>query len=1080
MASADLTRDEGVKISVMLSEEEKYFMNKNSRQFDTLGGSAMLNFPKASILILGLGGVGTETAKNLVLAGPGRVVIHDDTPVTPADLGVSFLLTADHVGKGRAEASLPGLVELNLDMKVESHTGEITTDYLSQFVAVVVTNHHPLSKLIEWDDFCRSNGILFILAQSAGAFTCMFSDFGDEHVVTDLDGENVITHNIQSAVVKDEKLILEVTADQHGLSDGDLIAISGCRGMEILNAKNATVKRVYNKRTGDDGKPREVLDMKRFSIAKLNDEDLDLAAIKSEYTSGGIFSEVKPSKKFNFMSLSQSLYNPKGEDPFLLHPDGFEAMMMEHRSENLHFARMGLWRFQDAHNGDLPRLHNKEDAAEVVALAEAVHNEFKEKEGAMTLEDGLDNKFITKVALYARAELLGLCTFLGGFAAQEVIKKWGKTTPVFQWQYTDFLSVLGDEPTDDHTPDGSRYDHQISLFGKEFQKKLSNQKWFLVGCGALGCEYLKGFSLMGIASGPEGLLHVTDYDHIELSNLTRQLLFRKEDLKKPKSIIGAKRAKMINPEIKVTVHEARVGPDTEDKFNDQFYTSLDGVCNALDNVKARQYTDSRIVFYEKPLLESGTLGTKCNSEIVIPHKTKCYRDDKDDDTARDIPLCTLRLFPSQIEHCLEWSRSEFAALFEKTVKDANAFLEDKKAFLSDPKLGPTKAASVLKYLRLKQKGTYEACLLEALNYFNASFNFNIRDLTWSFPRDFIKTDKDGNKEGPFWSGAKRFPRAADYDATKVLDAEFLLSATNLFAFMLGLPSVTNMNEFEAIFKKVSPKQAEWDAPAKKVEDDVEEEADSGEIPAEVKSALESFATETIGQLEVADFEKDDDSNFHIDFIAASANLRAWNYEIDLASRHKCKMIAGRITPALATTTALITGLVSIELCKFILGMAKDKMRAANCNLALPVSLSFFEPDDPLKAKPEFDEIQGCEIRPVPEGFTVWDKVKIDEGRSLTLKEFIDIFPKKHHNVQLGIIKPQGADNESLLWASAINVTPGAAKMYAARESRDLVEVIEEVFGKLPANQKYVILEASIAEDEAEELVKVPTIQYFFK
>jgi ubiquitin-activating enzyme E1 len=373
---------------------------------------------------------------------------------------------------------------------------------LSQFVAVVVTNHHPLAQLIEWDEFCRTKNILFILAQSTGAFTNMFSDFGDAHHITDQDGENVITHNIQSAVVKDEKLIVEVTADQHGLSDDDVVAISGCRGMELLNGKNASVKRVYNKRKTDDGKDREVLDLKRFSIAKLDGEDLDLASIKSEYTSGGIFSQVKPSKTLNFISLSKSLVNPKGEEPFLFHPDGFEAMMMEHRSENLHYARLGLWKFQDAHNGDLPRLHNKEDAAEVVTLAEAAHEEMKEKEG-MVLEDGLDKAIITKAALYARAELLGLCTFLGGFAAQEVIKKWGKTTPVFQWQYTDFLSILSDEPSEDHAPEGSRYDHQISFFGKDFQKKLTNQKWFLVGCGALGCEYLKGFSLMGIGSGPE-------------------------------------------------------------------------------------------------------------------------------------------------------------------------------------------------------------------------------------------------------------------------------------------------------------------------------------------------------------------------------------------------------------------------------------------------------------------------------------------------------------------------------------------------------------------------------------------------
>lgn len=1064
----------------MLSEEEKYFMNKNSRQFDTLGGAAMVNFPKASILVIGMGGVGTETAKNLVLAGPGRVVIHDDAPVTHADLGVSFLLTADHIGKGRAEASLPGLVELNLDMKVESHSGEITTDFLSQFAAVVITNHPALSKLIEWDNFCREKGILFILAQSAGAFTNMFSDFGAEHLVTDQDGENVVTHNIQTAVVKDDKLILEVTADQHGMSDGDIVAISGCKGMEVLNGKNATIARVYNKRTGDDGKDRNVLDLKRVSIAKLDDVDFDVASIKSEYTSGGIFTEVKPSRKMNFIPLEKSMLNPKGEEPFLTHPDGFEAMMLEHRSENLHFARLGLWKFQDAHNGDLPRLHNKEDAEEVASLAEAAHNEYKEKEGSMTLEDGLDKPFIIKAALYARAELLGLCTFLGGFAAQEVIKKWGKTTPVFQWQYTDFLSILSDAPAESHAPEGTRYDHQVALFGKDFQKTLSNQKWFLVGCGALGCEYLKGFSLMGIGCGENGLLHVTDYDHIELSNLTRQLLFRKEDLKKPKSIVGAKRAKMINPEIKVVVHEARVGPDTEDKFNDEFYTSLDGVCNALDNIKARQYTDSRIVFFEKPLLESGTLGTKCNSEIIIPHKTKCYRDDKDDDTARDIPLCTLRLFPSMIEHCLEWSRSEFAAVFEKMAKDTNAFVEDKKAFLADPKLGPTKAANVLKTLNLKKAGTYEACLNAALDYFNASFNFNIRDLTWSFPRDFIKKDENGKEEGLFWSGAKRFPRAANYDPSKVLDAEFLLSCTNLFAFMLGLPMVNDMDEFQAIYKKAAPGQAEWKAPTKKVDDEAETETDTGEIPAEIKKSLEDFDTGSFGQLEVADFEKDDDSNFHIDFIAASANLRAWNYEIDLASRHKCKMIAGRITPALATTTALITGLVSIELCKLTLGLDKDKMRAANCNLALPVSTSFFEPDDPVKATPHFDEMQGCEIRPVPKDFTVWDKVVINEGKSLTIKEFVDVFPSKHHNVQLGIIKPFGAPEDKLLWASAVNVPAAAAKMYAARESRNLVEVVEEEYGKLPENQKYVILEASIAEDEAEELVKIPTIQYYFQ
>ena len=151
---------------------------------------------------------------------------------------------------------------------------------------------------------------------------------------------------------------------------------------------------------------------------------------------------------------------------------------------------------------------------------------------------------------------------------------------------------------------------------------------------------------------------MTDPDVIEVSNLNRQFLFREKHLRKPKSQTAAAAAIYMNPDLKgnVIARLDKVHEGSANIFTDKFFEDLTIVTNALDNVQARKYIDIRCVTAKTPLLESGTLGPKGHVQVILPFKTESYGQQQDPEDNNEIPICTMKMFPEETLHCVEWAR----------------------------------------------------------------------------------------------------------------------------------------------------------------------------------------------------------------------------------------------------------------------------------------------------------------------------------------------------------------------------------------------------------------------------------------
>lgn len=210
----------------------------------------------------------------------------------------------------------------------------------------------------------------------------------------------------------------------------------------------------------------------------------------------------------------------------------------------------------------------------------------------------------------------------------------------------------------------------------------------------------------------------------------------------------------------------------------------------------------------------------------------------------------------------------------------------------------------------------------------------------------------------------------------------------------------------------------------------------------------------------------DDDNYHINFILSFSNLRAKNYYIEPSNFLNTKEIAGNIIPAIASTTAAVTGIVCLQIYTLLQTNDIKSLKSISFNLAVS-EFDLFTPEEKRYITDIPKTERSCGIKAIPGKFTIWDKIDI-YGPNLSAKKIIEYF-KDNYNVNI----------ENINYG---DITISSALL---DEDEDLEKSIETLMSEntkfvLNERTKYIPLEITGSYDDGEYNISMPTLRYVLK
>ncbi|KAJ9508023.1 hypothetical protein QJQ45_021359 [Haematococcus lacustris] len=478
-----------------------------------------------------------------------------------------------------------------------------------------------------------------------------------------------------------------------------------------------------------------------------------------------------------------------------------------------------------------------------------------------------------------------------------------------------------------------------------------------------------------------GLLHCAlqiDLDTIETSNLNRQFLFRKQHVGQSKASTAASVIKGIKPAAAIVPHHANV---KEQRFGVDYIQGFSLVLNGLDNLEARRHVNRLAMAARVPLVESGTAGYLGQVTVHVKGATECF-ECAPKAVPKSFPICTLRNTPDKPIHCVVWAKDLlFPRLFGKVeevtgraVVEEATDLDDQsgaKPPQPDPEApvgtsadaegGPVKADN-------EQQGDEDTAPQPAAD--EASFfvrgpdeapgQYARRIFTRMFTQDIqrLAAMKD------LWK-SRQPPIPLDLGALLHLtepgppaEAEALAGAPESACRQLGLtdPNKPGHQLNSQLSNTVGAVQQEPSKPASSGPDPASSIANT--LPPGVWSVLDAaavfvrcielFLTHRQDQLGSAVFDKDDD--LAVEFVTAASNLRAMCYAIPTQSLFAAKGMAGNIIHAIASTNAIISGLIVVEALKLLAG-CQPALRSTYLHDLYPGCRSLLGPSAPAPPNP---------------------------------------------------------------------------------------------------------------------------------